>query len=151
MDTKNKLNVLVERRFNASPERVFDAWLDPALIGRWMFGPAVHDEEISRLTVDARVGGSFSFVVRRQGEEINHVGRYLHMNRSRRLVFTWGIAGVSEDQSRVIVDVLPAGTGCELTLKHELQPQWADYAARMEAGWTAMLDALAATLDERQA
>lgn len=148
MATKHKLNVHVERRFSTSPERVFDAWLNPGLLGRWMFGPALREEEIVRLTVDARVGGSFSFVVRRQGIEIDHVGRYLHMNRPHRLVFTWGIAGVSEDQSRVIVDLLPVGTGCELALTHELQPNWADYAAQTEAAWVAMLDALASTLGE---
>lgn len=149
MDADHKVHVRVERRFDASPERVFDAWLDPEMIGRWMFGPALRDEEIVRLSVDARVGGSFSFVVRRQGEEIDHVGRYLHMNRPRRLVFTWGVAGVSVDESRVIVDILPIGAGCELTLTHELHQSWADYASRTEAGWIKMLDALASILGEQ--
>jgi uncharacterized protein YndB with AHSA1/START domain len=61
------LSVVVTHRFAASPERVFDAWLDPALIGQWMFGPAVREEEVLRLATDPRVGGSFSFLVRRQG------------------------------------------------------------------------------------
>lgn len=148
MTTRNKLSVLVERRFNASSARVFDAWLDPGLLGRWMFGPALRDEDIVRLTVDARVGGSFSFVVRRQGVEIEHVGRYLHMNRPYRLAFTWGIAGVSEDQSRVIVDLLAVGTGCDLTLIHELSQNGADQSARTEAGWIRMLAALAAALGD---
>lgn len=56
-----------------------------------MFGPAVRDEAIVRLDLAPHVGGSFSFVVRRQGEEINHVGTYLEIERRRRLVFTWGI------------------------------------------------------------
>ncbi len=148
MTTQHKLHVLVERRFNAAPGRVFDAWLDPAMIGRWMFGPDVRDEEVVRLTNDPRVGKSFSFVVRRQGNEIDHVGRYLHIHRPWRLVFTWGIAGMSADESRVTVDILPAGSGCELTLTHELLPQWADYADRTEAGWITMLDALARALGE---
>lgn len=138
--------VRVIRRFSASPERVFDAWLAPEMIGRWMFGPGLRDEEVLRLEVDPRVGGSFSFLVRRQGQEIDHVGKYREIDRPRRLVFTWGVAGASAEESRVIIDIVPLEIGCELTLTHEMHPKWADYASRTEAGWTKMLDALAATL-----
>src|SRR5690606_856869 len=119
---------------------------DPALLGRWMFGPNVRDEEIVRLALDARVGGRFSFVVRRDGEIIDHVGKYLEIERPRRLVFTWGITGVSVDESRVVIEIHPRDDGCEFTLLHELDPDWADYAERTQAGWTHMLDALAKLL-----
>ena len=148
MAIQDKLHVYVERRFNASPEQVYDAWLDPSRLGRWMFGPAVRDEQVVRLTVDARSGGSFAFVVSRHGEEIAHVGRYLQMDRPRRLVFTWGIRGESEEQSRVIVDLLPTGAGCELTLTHEVRRHIADSAAWTEAGWITRLDLLASALGE---
>ena len=92
------------------------------------------------------MGGAFSFLVRRQGEEIDHVGKYREIDRPRRLVFTWGIAGESEDESIVIIEIVPGGTGAELSLTHELDAKWADYASRTEAGWTRMLDALATTL-----
>lgn len=145
--TRENVLVRVTRRFSASPERVFDAWLDPAMIGRFMFGPALREEEVVRLTLDARVGGSFSFVVRRQGEEIDHIGEYLEIDRPRRLAFTWGIAQESSpDMSRVIIDIAPQETGSELTLTHELHPDWADYADRTEAAWAKMLDMLVAVL-----
>lgn len=144
--TQENVTVRVTRRYSVSPERVFDAWLDPEKIGRWMFGPALRDEEIIRIELDPRVGGSFSFVVRRQGEEIDHIGEYLEIDRPRRLVFTWGIAQDSGDSSRVLVDVVPLENGAELTLIHELDPKWADYAGRTEEGWTKMLDSLASIL-----
>ena len=146
MSTEEKISVLITRRFDASPERVFDAWLDPEMIGRWMFGPTLRDEEVLRLSVDARVGGSFSFLVRRQGQEIDHVGTYLEIDRPRRLVFTWEIAQHSADESRVIIDIVPLETGCELTLTHEMHPKWAEYASRTEAGWTKILEALGEVL-----
>ena len=120
--------------YDLAPERVFDAWLDPALIGKWMFGPAVRDEEIVRLSVDARVGGSFSFLVRRQGTEIDHVGQYLEIDRPRRLVFTWGTADDLPDTSRVTIDIAGRAGGCDLTLTHEMDAKWADYKDRTEAG-----------------
>jgi uncharacterized protein YndB with AHSA1/START domain len=74
-EARSPVAVRVTRRFSAAPERVFDAWLDPEMIGRWMFGPALRDEDVVRSALDKRVGGSFSFVVRREGEEIDHMAR----------------------------------------------------------------------------
>jgi uncharacterized protein YndB with AHSA1/START domain len=142
MTEKKLVSVRVTRRFSASPERVFDAWLKPEMLGQWMFGPNVREEEIVRLTVDARVGGSFSFIVRRQGEEIDHIGEYLEINRPHRLVFTWAIRQPEPDNSRVIIEIVPVENGSELTLTHELHPDWADYAGRTEAAWAKMLGVL---------
>ncbi|MBI5092823.1 MAG: SRPBCC domain-containing protein [Candidatus Hydrogenedentes bacterium] len=146
MTTKPHVDVRVFRHFNAPPERVFDAWLDPELIGQWMFGPRLREEEVLRISVDARVAGSFSFLVRRQGVEFDHIGTYREIDRPRRLVFTWGIAGASDNESLVIITIAPLESGCELTLLHEMDPKWADYASRAEAGWTKMLDTLAMVL-----
>lgn len=141
------LQARVTRRFAAPRERVFDAWLDRELLGRWMFGPAVRDEEIVRLSLDPRVGGRFSFVVRRQGQEIDHVGRYLELDRPRRLVFTWAVAPSAGDGSRVVVEIAPLASGCELTLVHEMVPEWAEYVTRTAAGWASMLEGLAKVVD----
>ena len=139
------IRVRVSRRFEAPPERVFDAWLSPDMIGRWMFGPQLRAEEIVRLSLDARVGGAFSFVVRRKGQEIDHIGRYLEIERPRRLVFTWAVAPEPDD-SRVTAEIAPLGSGCELTLTHEMAPKWAEFAPRVEQGWTTMLGALGKAL-----
>jgi uncharacterized protein YndB with AHSA1/START domain len=134
------IEVTVIRRFNAAAERVFDAWLDPEMLAQWMFGPAVRDEEIVRLTMDARTGGCFSFLVRRNGEEIDHAGTYLEIKRPNRLAFTWGIGGA--DASRVTIEIARHDAVCELKLTHELHPDWADAADRTKAAWQKMLDAL---------
>lgn len=132
----------VTRRFGVLPERVFDAWLDPEMIGQWMFGPRLREEEVVNLTADARVGGTFSFVVRRQGEEIDHIGEYREIDRPRRLVFTWAVAPEPIDSSLVTIDILPSDRGCELKLTHEMSSEWADYVSRTEDAWTLMLNAL---------
>jgi uncharacterized protein YndB with AHSA1/START domain len=146
MNAQSKVTVRVTQRFSVPPERVFDAWLDPELLGRWMVGPGVRDEEIVRLAVDPRVNGRFSFVVRRDGQELDHLGQYLELDRPRRLVFTWGVDQDAGDSSRVFIDIVPLETGSELTLTHELDPAWAEYADRTEAGWAMMLGKLAAIL-----
>lgn len=137
--------VKVTRIFDAIPELVFDAWLDAALIGKWMFGPSVRDEEIVSLQLEPKVGGRFSFLVERQGEEIEHSGQYFEIDPPRRLVFSWGIVG--GDSSCVAVEVAGDENGSELILTHFMHPDWADHMEQTRAGWTHMLDKLAEALN----
>ncbi|HEY0864627.1 MAG TPA: SRPBCC family protein [Lacunisphaera sp.] len=136
----------VTRRFSVPAERVFDAWLDPVMIGRWMFGPNVRDEQIVRLGTEPRVGGKFSFVVNRAGAEIDHVGEYLEIERPRLLVFTWATRDSLPETSRVIIEITPLDGECELTLTHVMGPAWAAFVDRAAGSWRKMLDVLAGTL-----
>ena len=73
--------------FTASIEAVYDALLDREMIGRFMFGPLLRDEQIVHICLDARIGGAFSYKVRRGGKDIDHVGRFTELERPRRIVF----------------------------------------------------------------
>ena len=138
------IEVRVTRYFEAAPERVFDAWLVPRVLGQWMFGPRVRDENVVRLDVDPRVGGSFSLKVERNGELIDHVGQYLQIERPQRLAFTWAIKDDSGDTpSEVHIEITATGSGCVLTLTHRMDAKWSEYADRTRDAWTTMLDALA--------
>jgi uncharacterized protein YndB with AHSA1/START domain len=93
--TKNKsmklpVTATVTGLFSVPAERVFDAFLDKKMIGRFMFGPGIRDEEIISLENEPWVGGSFSYVVRRQQKTFDHTGEYIEIDRPHRLVFTWG-------------------------------------------------------------
>jgi uncharacterized protein YndB with AHSA1/START domain len=132
-------SVKVTHCFSVAPERVFDAWLDPDLVRQW-FAPGLG--EMVRVDVDPQVGGKFSFVQRRGEDDVDHVGTYLELDRPRRLAFTWSVPQDSDDTSRVVIDIAPLETGSELTLTHELHPDWADYAERTEEAWSKMLQAM---------
>lgn len=136
------VTIRVVRRFDAAPERVFDAWLDPAIAGKFLFTTATG--RMVRIEIDARIGGNFAFVDRRDGEDVEHVGEYLEIDRPRRLVFSFAVPKFSSQSTRVAIDIVPAGTGCVLTLTHEgVLP---DYAGRTEQGWSGILDGLAGVL-----
>jgi uncharacterized protein YndB with AHSA1/START domain len=133
----SKVTVRVSHRFAASPERVFDAWLDPRTAGKWLF--ATPTGQMTRVEIDARVGGRFS-IIRKDGEEIEHTGKYLEIDRPRRLVFTFAVPKFSPEYTRVTVDIVPYGAECELILTHE--GVLADYAERTPEGWRMILDSL---------
>jgi len=136
------VQAIVVHRFTVPAERVFDAWLDVTLLGRWMFGPAVRDERIVRIDLEPKVGGRFSFVVDRQGTEVDHVGEYLEIDRPRLLVFTWATRDSLPETSRVIVEITPLDKGCDVKVTHVMSPAWAAYAEKAAGAWTKMLTAL---------
>jgi len=138
--------VRLSRRFEASPERVFDAWLDPAMARKFLF--ATSTGQMVRAEIEPRVGGTFNFTDRRDGEDIEHIGTYLAIDRPRRLVFTFHTERGSTDLSRVTIEIAPAAAGCELTLTHEMDVKWAEFKDRTEGGWTMILDGLAKTLGQ---
>lgn len=143
---KTPVQAVVVRHFPHPAARVFDAWLDAGFLGRWMFGPGVRDERIVRLTLDARVGGSFSFVVDRHGNEVDHVGEYVEIDRPRRLVFTWATRDSLPETSRVTVEITPRDDGCDLKLTHELGDDWIEYVAPAAGAWSKMLESLGRAL-----
>lgn len=149
MTTEDFATLRVTRSFQASPERVFDAWLDPEQVSWWMPMPAKKTmsvpDEIVGITTEARLGGTFSFVVKRKGEVIDHTGEYLAFDRPHRLSFTWGVPRYSPDMAVVTLDLVPSGTGTDLTLTVERVLK--AYVAQTERGWSTILDAIAETLE----
>ena len=136
---KEPIVLTVERRLPARPERVFDAWLDPEALGRWLF--ATPDGIMERVEVDARVGGRFLIAERRGDALAEHFGEYLEIDRPRRLVFAF-TTDPKEAPTRVTVAIVPEGDGSRIRLVHEMDPLWADYEERTRSGWNKILEAL---------
>ena len=104
-------------------------WIRPGSAAG-LFGPEVRAEKVLHLRTEPRVRRRFFVLVERQGQAIDHVGTYLHIERPRRLVFTWAIRGESdEDASTVAIDITDTPEGCTLTLTHTLPARWAIRAA----------------------
>lgn len=144
--TDETVSLQVRRRFDAAPERVFDAWLDPQIARRWIFSD--QNGEIVSANVDARVGGSFSFVRRDENGDLDHVGEYLEIDRPRRLVFTFAVPAISPEHDRVTIEIVRLDKGCELTLTSEMSPEiYAEWGEQTRAGWTRMLDGLASIIE----
>ena len=128
----------VQHRFAASAERVYDAWLDPAKASKFFFATATGT--IVRCEIDARVGGRFTLVDRRDGEDVAHTGTYLELERPRRIVFSFCVEKYSKDESRVTIDIAPLEAGCNVTITHDIPAQHAASAKRTTEGWAKMLD-----------
>lgn len=122
----------------ASAEAVFDAWLDPALARRFM---AAGDMRVSELTIDPREGGAFHLVMQGERERYVHHGRYVVIDRPRRLVFTWISEGTAQRLSLVTVRLSVEAGGVRVELEHEglPDPERGDIHGR---GWGSILGKL---------
>ena len=137
----------VKRDFAASPERVFDAWLDPKDAARFLF--ATPDGEMLTCEIDARVGGRALIVERRPSGDAHHRMQFQEIDRPTRLVFLFAADPAEEGEwTRVSIDIAATGSGCRLTLTHEMDPEWAAYEEQTRKGWTTILDSLARALGE---
>jgi uncharacterized protein YndB with AHSA1/START domain len=150
------VTVRVTRRINATADRVFDAWLNPATAARFLF--ATRTGNIMHCDIDPVVGGGFLVTDRRpvpDGEEsffeAQHRGTYVEIERPGRIVFDFAVEPTPVT-TRVTLDFVPLGVSiCELVLTHDLGDgdDAKANARRTEQGWTRMLEQLDKILTTR--
>lgn len=140
---KQPLVMRVSRHFAFPPEQVFDAWLDPRCARLWWF--KTPSGVMRTCEIDARVGGAFHIVEMRGATLADHFGTFVELKRPRRIVFDFA-TDREQAPTRVTIEIVPVQGGCELTLWHAMDRQWADFIDRTRSGWTMILDGLAKTL-----
>jgi len=136
------LSLTATRTIKASPQRIFEAWLDPAMMTRFMFPrPDMHVREAR---CEPRVGGTF-FVLMVGEKDYPHSGTYKEITPYSRLVFTWE-APWSAPDSTVEIVLTPVEGGTEVALTHIrfMTQESRDSHALGWAGILASLDALVA-------
>jgi len=131
-------HVRIERTLMASPERVYAAWTDPAVLSRWY---CPNPDLALEVTADAVVGGAYR--VDMGGGAYVAEGVYTELDPPRVVAFTWrwttDPGGV---ESHVHVELSPDGAGTRLILLHTGLTD-ADDAAGHREGWDLSLDRLA--------
>lgn len=65
------------------------------------------NSEVEVLHIDPRVGRRYSIVDRRDGQDVEHTGEYLEIDRPRHLVFTLEVPLYSEQEDRSFQSVGP--------------------------------------------
>ncbi len=135
----NNLTCHVSQVINAPLERVFDAWLNPAMLSRFMLPMPGMPEP--KTEVDGRQGGRFTIHMEVGEEVIPHSGTYLEIDRPNRLVFSWESPFAADDSTVTLEFSAQDSDSTVLMLTHE---RFIDEESRSnhEAGWGCILKLL---------
>jgi uncharacterized protein YndB with AHSA1/START domain len=134
------ITLVVRRTIRSTPERLFEAWTNPAQLVEW-WGP----EGVACIapSVDLVVGGRYRIGNRMpDGTEIWIVGVFEAIERPHLLTYTWSLDGTDREAERVTVRFEPRGPETEVVVTHE---RVANETLRdqHELGWHGCLDGLA--------
>jgi uncharacterized protein YndB with AHSA1/START domain len=133
------LTVNITRTINAPIEKVFDAWLDPAMLTRFILpSPGMPQPEVE---TDPRVGGRFSIVMHVGDDRIPHSGSYLSLERPNRLVFSWE-SPYSTDDSSVTLEFTAIDSATTLVELTHVKFLHEEARSDHEGGWGNILHKL---------
>ena len=143
----NLPTIRIIRDFDAPPDRVFRAWVDPELVVQWL-GPKSSEIRIDQW--NARTGGNFRYASVQDGEEVaSFYGSFHEVRPSERLVQTFTWEGMPDGVALETMTFEDLGDGrtrtVGLSLVENLEARDAIMASGMEVGvyeGYAKLDAL---------
>ncbi|MEK4115893.1 SRPBCC domain-containing protein [Paenibacillus sp. FSL W8-0919] len=127
MENASTTTLVMKRIFQVSPERVFDAWLNPEMMRKWLFTMEATNK-IARN--EPHVGGTWEIVDHRGGKDYRAIGEYREIDPPRRLVFTFRMPQFSDTEDIVTVELKRVEDGCEMTFTQVI-------VVPHEEGWTA--------------
>jgi uncharacterized protein YndB with AHSA1/START domain len=129
------------RQINATPEEVYDVWIDPTCPGGPWFSPQ-SDGMKSKILFTAAVDGLFYHCVQNQGKSWAHYGRFTQLERGKIVEHTWVAESTKGVESVVTTRFEAKDGGTFVTLQHKGVPD--DEAGRQQiAGWQWCLSMLA--------
>jgi uncharacterized protein YndB with AHSA1/START domain len=136
-------DVSVTRAIPAPVEEVFQVWMDPKSPGGPWFGA-------ERLILNPVVDGLFYLAVKHEGQTWPHYGRFVSIERPRRVEYTWVSEGTQGVESVVAVTFEPRGDQTDVTLRHSGVPD-DEMGRRHQEGWAWVLSKLAERFVSRTA
>lgn len=124
----------VVRTVAAKAAEIYDVWLDPSSPGSPWFGS-------ERVILDARPDGLFYHCITHEGSTWAHYGRFVELERGRRIEHTWVSEATRGLETVVTVSFEPDGTGTRVTLHHAGVPDDA-FGRQHGDGWGFVLGAI---------
>lgn len=129
--TPKQTDLTLSRTIPATPAEVYDAWLDAKSPGGPWFGN-------KRVILDVKVDGLFYHCVAHEGREWAHYGRFIALDRPRRIEHTWVSEGTRGLESIVTLSFEPEGKKTRVALRHSGVPD-DEFGRQHQEGWNFIL------------
>jgi len=127
--------VTVTHTIPATPEKVYDVWLNPKSPGGPWFGA-------ERCILSPVVDGLFYNLVKHENRLWPHFGRFTQLERPHKIEHTWMSEATKGAESVVSITLEARGDETEFTLRHSGVPD-DEMGLRHRDGWNWILSMLA--------
>ncbi|PSL40248.1 uncharacterized protein YndB with AHSA1/START domain [Planomicrobium soli] len=152
MNVTSTVMISMARRFEARPERVFEAWVRPEGMKKWLFTSEATNKLVKN---DLQVGGMWEIVDHRDGTDYRAIGEYQEIRQPNKLVFTFELPQFNNAVDIVRVTISEVREATEMLFTQEIvvphEEGWSDedakknlaeFGTQTEEGWSQMFDRL---------
>lgn len=152
MTVTSTVTISMARRFHERPEQVFDAWVKPELMKKWLMTSEATNRVLKN---ELREGGTWEIVDHREGTDYRAIGEYQEVRKPNKLVFTFRMPQFNEAVDIIRVTISQVQTETEMLFTQEIivphEEGWTEedankaldeYGTQTEKGWVAMFDNL---------
>ncbi len=134
-----KFELSISKTIPASAKTVFEAWLDPAALAKFI--KPMNGMPDCTVEVDPQEGGKFLIVMKVGDQDLPHRGEYKTIQRHEKLAFTW-LSDYTIPDSLVTLTFKELGPNeTELTLHHAGLPN-EESRKNHEGGWGSIVEEL---------
>ena len=136
------IEITVTRTIPATPEEVYDVWIDPKSPGGPWYGA-------ERVILDPVVDGLYYFAVKHEGRIWAHYGRFVKLERAKVVEYTWMSEATKGVESVVTFTLEKQGSDTKVVLRHAGVPDDA-LGRQHKDGWEWIVGALADAMAKRK-
>jgi len=134
------LSLKIVRKFNVTPEVVFDVFTKPEMMRIWW-------TETTTFDIDLKVGGRWT-IMRPAGEAIYiALGEYLEIEKPNKLVYSYAMPQFSPNTDTILIDIVAEDEGSIMTFQQvgkdidsELKELPKGEKSGSEIGWNQAFD-----------
>ncbi|WP_277674380.1 SRPBCC family protein [Piscibacillus halophilus] len=152
MPNQSTITLTIGKSFNVGPEKVFEAWVTPDLMKKWLFTTEPTNQVAKS---DPHVGGQWEIVDHREGKDYRAIGKYLELQSPNRLVKTFKMPQFSDTEDTITVEIESTEEGAEMKFEQKIivphEKEWSkediekacqEYHDQSKIGWNMMFDGL---------
>lgn len=103
------------RMIDAQPDEVYEVWLDKTSPGSPWFG-------VPKVILNPKIDGLFYSMYQIEGREIAHYGRFITLEKSRKLQYTWVSEATYGIESLLTILFEPVDGRTQVSVNHSNVP-----------------------------
>jgi alkylphosphonate utilization operon protein PhnA len=135
----------IKHKFKFLRSELFDAFLNIEIAKHFMF--RTDAGQLMNAQLVPELGGEFVFEEQRLDENKNtvverHFGSFVEIDKPERLTFVFSVSQQTDQSDYVELAFQEINSGCEITLSHDINPDFLKNKKKIENSWTQMLEKL---------